>query len=89
MLGLNANVLFTDIEESNINWMEFEFLEPSPRIDFIPSRETTVQDNFYIPTDNADDDGDEESFYKVPRPLNITPAQVESQTQTPSENMGE
>ena len=80
---------YTDIEESKINWMEFEFLEPSPRIDFIPSRETTVQDNFYIPTDNVDDDGDEESFYKVPRPLNIMPAQVESTTQTPSENMGE
>ena len=73
-----------------MNWMEFEFLEPSPRIDFIPSRETTVQDNFYIKSDNADnDDGDEESFYKVPRPLNITPIQVETTTQTPSENMGE
>ena len=43
--------------------MEFEFLEPSPRIDFIPSRETTVQDNFYIKSDDANnDDGDEESF---------------------------
>jgi len=79
-----------DIEENNVNWMEFEFLEPSPRIDFIPSRETTVQDNFYIKSDDANnDDGDEESFYKVPRPLNITPIQVETTTQTPSENMDE
>ena len=63
--------------EGEVSWVNYDVMESVntfPRLDFIPSRETTVLEDKYRIV--GPDEPKEESFYQVPR--NLAPVQPEA-----------
>ena len=66
-----------DWEEAGVSWVNYDVMETlntSPRLDFIPSRVTTVlEDRFRM-----GEPEEEESWYQVPR--NLVPVNLETRS---------
>ena len=58
-----------DAEVSWVNYDVMETVNNFPRLDFIPSKETTVLEDKYRIVDPPEESPKEESFYQVPRNL--------------------
>ena len=63
--------------EGEVSWVNYDVMESIntfPRLDFIPSKETTVlEDKYRIVAPEDDEPKEQESFYQVPR--NLAPVQ--------------
>ena len=58
--------------DDEVSWVNYDFMETVnnfPRLDFIPSKETTVLEDKYRIVDPPEESPKEESFYQVPRNL--------------------